>query len=138
MEASRAYPDVEFRFTDPDDVEKYGSHWRRYSELELINRPAKVLMDIEEELGLPLVDAMNGMRTRSMLGDTVISWIALRDEDLKLAGPFEDYNPRTMLMVWRPATEETEPGKGEGPASDESVPDPSGPLVTLQTSPIAE
>lgn len=152
MRASQVMGPVEFQFTDPDDVAKYGDRWYRYSEAELIRRPARVLVQLEAELGMPLVDAMNGMRMSSVLGDLACSWIGVRDYDPKLAGAFDEWSPLTFLITWRkPAVEE---GKAEQPESEADTPPPpadgspdTGPsrpetseptdMVVLQTSPVA-
>lgn len=150
MRGSQVLNPVEFQFTDPEDVAKYGDRWYRYSEAELIRRPARELVKLEAELGMPLVDAMNGMRMSSVLGDLASTWIGVRDYDVKLAGPFDEWSPLTFLVTWRPAVDEgkaepaetetdTPPPLGDGsPDSGPSRPEISEPTdtVVLQTSPV--
>jgi hypothetical protein len=153
MRASEAMAPLEFRFTDPDDVEKYGDRWYWYSEADLIRRPARELVALEAELGMPIAQVMNGMRMSSVLGDMATTWISVRDTDPALAGKFSDYNPLTMLVEWRAAVDE---GKAEGttetedppkspdsPDSGSPTPGPSRPetsgqtdIVTLSTLPV--
>jgi hypothetical protein len=118
MHASKLLDPVDFRFTDPRDVERYGDRWYRYAEGDLARLPAQTLIGLEAELGMPIVDVMNGMRMSSVLGDTAAAWIGVRDVDPKLAGPFSEFNPITMLIDWRPASE----GKAEGTTAQEELP----------------
>lgn len=155
MRASEALPAVEFQFTDPDDVAKYGDGWYRFSERDLIRRRARDLIQLEAELGMPIIDAMNGGRASTALGDLACTWIGVRDVDPKLAGPFDEYNPLVMQVAWRRAVDEgkaedrTEPAETETvtpePAAEASPrPAASGPAtsdpmdtVALQTLPVA-
>jgi hypothetical protein len=146
MDKSEALPAIEMRFTDPADVEKYGEDWYVYDESDLILRSARELMLIEHGLGMGLFDVMNGVRARSVLGDTAAAWIAVREVSPKKAGAFNDFNPLTMLIEWRSAVQ----GKAEAAKAKEEVtqaPPDSAPtaetsdptdLVTLPTLPLAE
>jgi len=158
MDARTALAPVEFRFTDEGDVATYGDRWYRYAETDLIRLPARTLIQLEADLGMPIVDVMNGMRLSTVLGDTAAAWLGVRAEDPERAGPFDQFNPITMLIHWRKAVDE---GKDEAPTEQEVTPDapatpalPDGfspvpgpwhreisdpaPTVTLQTLPIAE
>lgn len=154
MQAQEAMGPAEFRFTDPQDIELYGPGWYRYSEGDLIRTPARQLIEIEAELGMPLVDVMNGMRMSTILGDTAAAWLGVREANAALAGPFDEFNPLVMLITWRKAEsgkapdptepEVTEPATHGPPAVDSLGPDPryprpSGPedTVILQTSDIS-
>jgi hypothetical protein len=155
MDASKAWDPLEFCFTDPDDVARYGDRWFTYSEPDLIRRSARELIELEAELGMPLVDVMNGARMRSVLGNLAAAWLGVRDFDPKLAGPFDEFTPLVMLINWRAKADEgkaeagtepevTEPATQELPATGSPEPGPSRPetseptdLVVLQTSPVA-
>jgi len=158
MDARTALDPVEFQFTDPDDVTRYGDRWYRYSERDLIRLPARSLIQLEDELGMPIVDVMNGMRLSTILGDTAAAWLGVRAEDPGLAGTFDAFNPITLMINWRKAVDQ---GKEQGTTEKEAIPpepvtpalpgdfypDPGpwrretsdpAPTVTLQTLPIAE
>ena len=150
MRASEAMPAVEFQFTDPDDVAKYGDGWYRFSERDLIRRRARDLIQLEAELGMPIIDAMNGGRASTALGDLACTWIGVREVDPKLAGPFDEYNPLVMQVTWRKA-QEVDEGKAEDrtePAGTETAtPEPaaeasprlaeSGPAASVPTDTVA-
>jgi hypothetical protein len=141
---------MEFQFTEPEDVKAYGDRWYSYSEPALIRRPARELLELEAHLGIPLVDVMNSMRVSATIGTLAAAWIGVRDFDPKLAGDFDDFNPLTLTITWRPAVDE---GKAESVAEVITPPPPdagfppessdretSAPtdIVTLSTSPIVE
>jgi hypothetical protein len=133
MEKHEALPAIEMKFTDPADVEKFGEDWYTYDEKSLITRPARELMVMEHALGIGLFDVMNGVRARTVLGDTAAAWIAVREKDPELAGDFNEFNPVTMLIIWR--------GKGKAPAAPEDLPDPEltpKPLESEATSETSE
>ncbi len=158
MDINRALAPLQFRFVHDKDVQKYGPDWFRYSEADFIRRPARELIELEGELGMPIVDVMNGVRAGSALGDTAGAWLGVRETDPDLAGPFDEFNPVTMMIEWRGSQADVDTGKGEGttepdppPATPELAADgypglrvpgyaTSGPRDThvLQTSPIAE
>lgn len=151
MLISKALGPVEFQFTDPQDVQKYGDRWYRYSEADLIRTPARDLIDLEQKLGMPIVDVMNGMRMSSVLGDLAAAWIGVRWHDSELAGSFDDFNPLVLQIVWRAAgkdqgaTEKAAPETDTPAPQDDGSPDALSPNLTsespdtvvLQTSPIA-
>lgn len=130
-----ALPPLEFQFTNPADVAKYGDRWYRYSEADIIRRPARELMSLESQTGIPMIDMMNGVRISSVAAELAATWIAVRDVDPVLAGEFDGYNPVVMAALWRSAVDE---GK-DSSESVESGPETSAPTdtVTLQTLPVA-
>ena len=115
MDASKALAPLEFQFTDPADVALYGDRWSRYAEADLIRTPARELVALEAELGMPIVDVMNGTRMSSTMGDLAGAWIGVRNYDPKLAGSFDDFNPMTLAISWR--AEKVDEGKDEGTAT---------------------
>jgi hypothetical protein len=156
MDARKALAPVEFRFGDPADVERFGDRWFRYSEGDLIRLPARDLIHLEGQLGMPIVEVMNGMRASTILGDTAAAWLGIQAEDPNLAGPFDEFNPITMLITWRKAEAEgkdearTEPevtvqdlpeseadGSPEAGHSQTPAPPTQSPTVILPTLPIA-
>ena len=129
---------LEFRFTEPQDVETYGDQWITYDELDIVTKDARTLMAWEAEIGASLSSVMNGVRESSVFGDTCAAWVAL-----KLAGRdirFAEFSPATMLLVWRrkPVEEGKDPGS-PAPTPPDGEP-ASGPLaiVALGTMPAAE
>jgi hypothetical protein len=122
MNKSKLMDPVEFRFTDPQDVEQYGDRWYRYAEEDLARFPARTLIELEGALGMPIVDVMNGMRASTVLGDTAAAWIGVRAVDPQLAGGFDSFNPLTLLIEWRPARE------GKAPAT--TAPEDAEPVAT--------
>lgn len=136
MKEIEALSDVEFRFTEPEDVAKYGDRWFRYSEKDLIRKPALELAMLEMDLQMTVVAVMNGMRMSTVLGDTAAAWLGVRAADPKLAGEFSAFNPRTMLIEWREAADDPEAaseGKDQGSPAPDSSPteQPSAPIALL-------
>lgn len=144
MDASEALGPVMFRFTDEQDVKLYGSRWYRHDESELIRMRARDLIELEAQLGIPVVDVMNGCRMHTTLGDLAASWLGVRAYDPELAGPFEKFNPLTLAISWQNPDDvdpaEVDEGKAEGPETDSASPMTSAPAdtVALPTLPIAE
>ncbi len=137
---ARALPAIRFRFTEEDDVKKYGEDWYVFSEGDVLRRRARLLVEIEGELGLPLVSAFNGFRASTVFGDMCAAWIGVRDKDAELAGPFDDFNPVVMSIQWEEAKPEgkAEAGQTATPEPVVSISrteDPSGPQ-TSETIPL--
>jgi hypothetical protein len=127
MQKHEALPPIEMRFTEPEDVKKYGDGWFTYDERDLVMRSARELMLIEHGLGVGLFDVFNGVRARTVLGDTAAAWIAVREQDPELAGEFNDFNPVAMLIEWR--------AKRGGKAPEpEATPEPPDSSSTPETS----
>lgn len=99
--ALRALDPLEFRFTDPLDVERYGSGWYVYDESYWLRKRARDLIELEGELGTSLTAVMNGMRSSTTLGDTAAAWLSIKKVNPQLAGEFDDFNPITNLIEWR-------------------------------------
>lgn len=141
--ALRAMGPVWFRFTDPEDVARYGGVWYRYSEEDLVRQRADVLIPLETEMGMSLVSVMNGFRSSTVLGELAAAWLGVREADSVKAGEFDKFNPITMMIEWSRTAPEPDP-KDEtpvtSPASGESVfPDASlgtTGTVVLQNMPI--
>jgi len=114
-QAHGALPPAWFRFTDPEDQGKYGENWYRYDESAIMRKRGRDLVALENDLGMPLVSALNGFRESSTLGDLAATWLALREVDPARAGDFDEYNPITTLLEWTAASPEPE-GKAEDPA----------------------
>lgn len=144
MDASQALGPVMFRFTDPEDVELYGDRWYCHNESKLIRMRARDLIALESLMGMPIVDAMNGARMHTTLGDLAAAWLGVRAYDPDLAGEFEEFNPLTLAITWaNPADvdpEEVNKGKAPEPETDSAPPTTSAPAdtVILPTLPIAE
>jgi len=130
---------LRFRFTHAADIQEYGDDWHVYNEAEWTALPARELMRYEIEIGIPLVDVMDGVRKSSAFGDLAASWLALKLEGSALR--FSDYNPHVMMIEWeRVPQDETEPedvSEGKAPAPESS--EGSAPADSPQgnTSPMA-
>lgn len=99
--ALRALDRMEFRFTDPDDIARYGSGWLIYDESHWLRLRARDLIDLEAKMGMSLASLMNGFRASSTLGDTAAAWLGVYQKSPKLAGEFDEFNPLTNLIEWR-------------------------------------
>jgi hypothetical protein len=132
---------LQVRFTEPEDIEKYGADWYVYDELMFVTKPARELIPLEMEIGAPLATVMDGVRESSVFGDTAAAWLAMRAAGQ--AVPFAEFNPIIMLAQWRKMPK-GEPGKA--PAEDSAPADsaptstgtPATDVVTLPTSPPVE
>jgi hypothetical protein len=110
-----------FRFTDPEDAGKYGGRWYKYDESAILRRRADFLIALETDLGMPVVGVMNGFRASTVLGDTAVAWIGVREVDPARAGDFDDFTPVTMLIEWS----KTAPGPGPKDGGLDGLPDPA-------------
>lgn len=116
---------LEFRFTTDEDKAAHGEGWHAYDEAALIRQPARSLVQLEGEIGLPLVDVMNGVRENSVIGDTCAAWLALRAGGAAVA--FRDFSPAIMLTEWR--LMEDGPGKASTPEPAPTSDSDSHPIV---------
>jgi hypothetical protein len=124
--ALRALDPLEFRFTDPEDVAKYGDRWYPYDEGRYLRLRAREQIALEGSLGMPLVSVMNGFRSSTGLGETACAWLGVRSVNPVLAGDFDDFNPLTNMIEWRDALE----GKAE-PAAEGTQPEPAPELPVM-------
>lgn len=100
MRESALLRPLRFRFTEPDDARRYGDDWHVYDEAKLVRLPVRELVKLEIEIGMPLVNVLEGVRRETVLGYLAGTWLALRLQNPDLAGPFDDYAPVAMLIVW--------------------------------------
>jgi len=148
MDEKRLLAPMRFRFTEPEDVKRWGDRWYVYDEHKIVRAPARDLVALEAELGMSLVAAMNGFRSDTALGNLAGCWMAVRDVDPNLAGPFDDFSPMIMLITYEavPAEEAEDSGKAADPVEDSPISQASSesapasappPTVVLQTLPPA-
>jgi hypothetical protein len=146
--ADRAMDPLEFRFTDAEDIGKYGEGWFVFDEGYWLRLRARDLIELETMLGVPIVHMMNGFRSSTSLGDTAAAWLGVRAVDPARAGDFDEFNPLTNTIEWRkvkpgkaPAPEATpEPQESTLPTESLLLPMTSGTpaTVVLPSMPIAE
>lgn len=141
MRASEVWGPIEFRFTDPTDVARYGDGWWGWSEADLIRRPARELVLLESFIGIPLLEVMNGVRAGTVMGYLAATWISLHSADPELAGEFKDFDPCVLAVSWQaavvdPGKEEPEPEAPDLPLYGRATSVPMD-IVTLPNSPIA-
>jgi hypothetical protein len=120
---------LRFRFTDAQDIADYGERWYIYDESAITSMRARDLMPLEQELGLPLADVMNGVRQSSIMGDMAGAWLALKlDPEFGDKAPaFADFNPVVMLLKWSAVpAEEMEAGKEETSSGGQAELEPGG------------
>lgn len=123
---------MELRFTEPDDVERYGEGPYVYDELAIVTQPAKVLVPLELEIGAPLASAMDGFRESSVFGDSVAAWLALHFAGKHI--PWPEFTPAIMLADWRVAPPKDDQGKASAEASDPATsPEPASAVSSMDT-----
>lgn len=120
--ALRALPPAWFRFTDEDDKGKFGDGWFKYDEGQILRLPARSLIELEAELGMPMVAVMNGFRDSTALGELAILWLGVRSTDPARAGDFDNFNP-IIGMVQYTADDPEPEGKSESSVSTPERPD---------------
>jgi hypothetical protein len=131
MDKNAVISPLRFRFTEQRDVEKYGSDWYVYDELNIITAPARVLIPLEREMEMAITDVMDGVRNSSVLGDTGAAWLAMY-----FAGkhtPWSEFNPCSMLLEWEANPE------GKAAAGESDTPAPATDAtdtVSLPTLPV--
>lgn len=115
------------RFTDPDDVAKYGDRWWLYDESAIMRLPVDELRAIEAQIyPVRLKHAMLDSREDGITGDLVAVWVSMRmaaDPDHP-APAFAEFTPRIMLAEWQRVPDgEVDPGAplAEAPPSSEST-----------------
>lgn len=126
--AEKALGPVYFRFTDPDDAGKYGAGWFCYEEEKVLRKRGHQLIELETDLGMPMVSVMNGFRESTTLGDMAAAWLGVRERDISLAGDFDSFDPIVMAIEWTSEKPEPDP-KDEG--SDTTPPPQASPDRTL-------
>lgn len=129
MTSSSLIKPLRFRFTDPEDVSLYGERWYVYDEDKIVHQRARVLMELEQEMGLPISDVMNGFRSSSAMGDMAGAWLAMKlDPDYGDKAPaFQDFNPLVMMIKWQVIpVEDLEPGKEESSSGEPVALEPGG------------
>lgn len=99
---------LRFRFLAAEDIDRYGNRWWTYDESQWTQLPARRLMLLEQQIGAPLVDVMNGIRVSSTFGDMAAAWLAMALDPDTSVGSYESFNPRTMMMEWEAAPEVAE------------------------------
>jgi hypothetical protein len=100
MKASSLLKPLRFRFTEDADAKAYGDDWVIYDEAQIVRLPARALSALEVEIGLPLLNVMQGMRDETVMGHLAGSWLALHLVDPGRAGSFDDYSPVATLIEW--------------------------------------
>jgi hypothetical protein len=108
---------LRYRFTHPDDVERYGEDWYVYSEHLITHMPGRRLAEIEAELGMPIIDMMNGVRASDSMADLAAAWLGVKmDADRsEKCPPFLEFDAYTMLIDWERVPEDE--GKALSPPS---------------------
>lgn len=96
-----------FRFTESDDVKQYGDRWYVYDESQIMRLPARRLIQLEGQLGMPLVHVMNSVRSDSVTGNLAAEWLAVHLVEPEIAGDFEQFSPAVMLTEWETVPDET-------------------------------
>lgn len=98
----RLLPAMRFRPAEPDR-ERYGDGWTTYDEAALTRQPARELIAIEREIGMPILDMLTRARQGHVDATLAATWVARR-----LAGavePYDQYDPLVLLMEWEQVTE---------------------------------
>lgn len=123
---------MRFRFTEPEDVEKYGSDWHVYDELSILRQSARTQMGLEVQMGISIADAFRGFRRSTTLGELAAAWLALRLEGKEF--PFSEFDPMIHLTEWEeiPAEE-----LGKEQPSIEALPTQEMVTVSLPIMPVA-
>lgn len=122
----------EFTFTHPDDVAEYGDAPYLYNEGILAGMSARDLMELEAIIGMPVVEAMNGMRDSLPMPTLVITWWSLKQAGVDV--DLDKYNPHTLMIEWAPVAARR--GKASE-AKPLGAPEPA-PTVTLPSLPEAD
>lgn len=115
----RLLPPIRFQFC-ADDRAEYGDGWTVYDESTLLRIPARELVDIERQIGMPVLVMMQRARQNYTDANQAAMWVARR-----AAGdqrPFAEFQPLVLLADWEPV-----PDAGDvDPPAPNSSPSPSG------------
>lgn len=116
-----------FRFTDTDDVGRFGDGWHLYDEAAILRLPARQQALLEAQLGVSLLYIMFGFRDNTAMGRLGATWVALQLKGPALAGDFKDYSPLVFLLDIE---------QGLPPEEDVTVPLDPTPSGGSQNSPV--
>lgn len=98
----RSWIRLQFTFTHPDDVEKYGDQPYLYDEPALAGMSARDLAALEKEIGQPIVGVLNDLRENRPLANLFLTWWALRRAGVDV--DLDKYDPHTMMIEWEQPT----------------------------------
>ncbi|BCJ45313.1 hypothetical protein GCM10010168_85820 [Actinoplanes ianthinogenes] len=89
-----------FRFLDEADKAKCGDGWFIWDEAAIVRTPARDLVRLEMEIGVPMTAVFDGCRRDTAGGNLAATWLGVRAADPALAGRFDDWTPLVMLVDW--------------------------------------
>lgn len=115
-------PPMRFRFTEPDDVAKYGGDWTAYDEAQLLRVPARQLIEIEKTIGMSLAWMINRSHLDYTDATLAAMWVSRR-----LAGADDDFatfEPLVLLADWE-AVRSGDDADPPAPASSSSTSEPT-------------
>lgn len=109
---------LRYRFKHPDDVALYGDDWYVYSEPEISGMPGRELAAFEAEMGMPVLDMMNGIRASDSMADLAASWLGIKLDPARgeKCPPFLEFDVHTMLIDWERVPKDG--GKAPSPPSE--------------------
>ncbi len=114
MDITAQCPPLRFKYTHPEDAKAYGNPdnpdgWWTYDEAAITSLPLERLSTLETALpyGMTLVHVMQGLRDETVIGVHAASWVAVHLANPTIAGPYDKYAPRAVLIYWEAQPEET-------------------------------
>lgn len=121
-----------FRFTEAGDAKAYGNPadpdgWWVYDEAQIVRLPNARLAQLEAATGLPLVHMMEGVHNDTVTGNRAASWLVIHLASPDIAGPFETFEPKVLLIEWQRVQEDDNPSPLDVAPSPESSSSPTSP-----------
>lgn len=110
---------LRFRFTDPADVAAYGDEWRTWDESDVYALRSRELIELEDQLDMPLLLAIRAFRGDAVLGRLAVMWIVLHLGGHKVS--WQDFDPLALEVEWeRTSTGPLDSGEDPAPGSSSS------------------
>lgn len=115
-----------FRFTDPEDVAAYGDGWWVWDWEDLARIRGRELIELEEQIDMPLVVVRRDMPTGSTMATMAAMWIAIGRAGGP-AGAWDSFNPAVNLATWErvPEVPLESGGDQESDSDSSTTPAPS-------------
>lgn len=116
MALGDAYVPTRWKFTAADDVAAYGDRWWTFDPAALVALKARELIQIEETVGMTIVEMLEKLDDRATVGQLAAVWVSMRMAGHPVA--WEEFDPTVYLTVWEAVPAPLD--SGEAPETAES------------------
>lgn len=107
-----------WKFTAEADVAAYGDRWWTWDEPAVSRLRARQLIEIEETIGMRVVDVVQRMHDKETVGILAALWISMHVGGHTV--PWAEFDPFVFTTVWEPVPTESPLDPGADPEPDSS------------------